>query len=361
MGGCPRCDAQTAPDDRFCRNCGGYVSATPTFDDLEPPAETVTADGPRTDYADPVEFSSSPVPALDDGGPYQQPTVGGWSGVADGWFSAEQPPMPEVDDRGADPRIQWQPSFTSNDQYTLQPPFAPAGQQPYQAPYPYVQPEVAHYGPPPPQPEGKRRGLVVVGLIVVAVLLVGIAGVGGVLVLGDDGDDTAGPKGSSPAATGKQSPSGASSRAASQQAKKVDDLLGDAADGKSMLTTAYDQANSCKISPAQAEKRFRAAAANRRAIVRSARKLDTSKLERGPRIKSLMITMYSTSAKADDAFAEWARAAADNDKACVSANAKRTKGNQLSVRAGGQKQKFVKVWNPVAKQFGYSKRTKSGL
>ncbi|MQA03555.1 MAG: hypothetical protein GEV07_12820 [Streptosporangiales bacterium] len=328
------------------------MSATPSFDDLEAPDPAGDGDPQPQDYGDPVEFAGPPVPAIDDGSTdYPQPTVDSWS----------------------DADAHWQPSFTSGDQYTIQPTMAqPPGYPPQQyppPPYGVPPPGMTHYGqpPPPPQHGGGRRRVVYAALIALAVLLAGTLAVGSVLALGGgDEDDTADAKDSSPVATSKKQGEGSAApttgaKTATEQAEAVDALLSKAADGKHLLTIAYDQANNCEITPAQAEKRFEAAADNRRSIVRKARKLDTSRLDNGPRIKSQMIAMYSTSAKADDAFAAWARAGANSGTSCLSETTKRTKGNSLSIRAGKQKQQFVRVWNPVAKQFGHSKRSKSGL
>lgn len=376
MSTCPRCAVQSGPDDRFCRECGGELPAEPNFDDLEPRDPNQPHDPQPPEFADPVEFSGPSVPAVeqDESTVSSPPTMDGWSNLADGWYSGgDQATMqPPMDDLLPYASGNWQPSFTYSDQYEPVaggygpvPPQDPSAYQAYGPP-----PEYTHYGQPPaaPPPKGDRgRGVLLACIIVLAVLL--LVTVGALVLRPGGGDDTAGAKSSSPAAA-KQSASSSTSTSASptsttdtpkEQAEAVDKLLSRAARGKHMLTTAYEQANSCKISPSKAKTKFESAAKNRRGIVASARELDTSRLDNGPRIKSLIISMYNTSAKADDAFAAWAKDGADRGEACLEANAKRTKGNNLSIKAGKQKKRFVRVWNPVAKEFGHSKRSKSGL
>jgi len=295
--------------------------------------------------------------------------------------TAEAPPYPGVEptmEGWGEPDTRSWYGDTPEDQraWGASPEYQGGHQADYQAaphdtgPIPFDTPayEAPAYGAPEyPGQSRERRGRtgLLVGLAVLVVILLVVVGV---LVVSDgDGDNTAGADGSSsPVATSSESSSASASPSASAstpeaQAKAVDDLLSRAAGGKSLLTTAYDQATNCEISPASAEKKFEDAAKNRRDIVASARELDTDKLENGARIKSLMISMYDTSAKADDAFAAWARAGAAKGESCLKGNAKRTKGNNLSIKAGKTKKKFVKVWNPVAEQYGHAKRTKDGL
>lgn len=345
MGSCPRCGAPAHADARFCTECGGYLTTTPSFDDLEPPDPSRTFDDPPTrDLGDPVQFSGPPVPALGDADPppspvpFQQPPTGEWPespprppGVA--------PPWAREAGRGQQP-----PGYGS-------PGPEPSGHAPFDA---------VHYGAPPDRSKRRRRGVLYGGVALLAVLVLATVAVLA-LDLGGGEDSTAEPKDSNSSATTSRESGSPPASTPRGQAKAVDALLSRAAGGKSMLTTAYQQATDCEISPAVAERKFQRAAENRRDIVRSARNLDTSRLAGGPRVKSLLISMYSTSAKADDAFAAWARDGADKGHSCLKENAKRIKGNELSVRASAQKQRFVRVWNPVAADYGHGKRTRTSL
>lgn len=374
---CPRCAAAAESDDRFCRECGGYLTAAPSFDDLEP-REAHPDDAPTREYEaptreheastrgypDPVEFAGPPVPAVDPQ-PEQDawqdvvspPTMDGWSDVAAGWYSTEPTRHPDVETPYAYAE-EWQPSFNYGDQYD---PMGGYGDTPTFQPYGGQQSDYTHYGQPPqaePSRKARGRGVLVVCVIVLAVLLLGTVGM---LVLDPGGDDEADPKKSStPSSSGKSSPS-ATPNTPQGQAKEVDKVLTRGSSGKNLLTTAYEDANECSISPTEAKAKFENAAKDRRATVRSARRLDTGKLENGARIKSLMIAMYNTSAKADDAFALWAADGVEKGDDCLSPNGKRSKGNKLSTKAGKKKKQFVDVWNPVAENYGHSKRSKGGL
>lgn len=356
MANCPRCGTFAPPDDRFCQECGTPLEASsPGFDDLEEPRHGPADHGQGTQRLSPVQFSGPPIPAIDDTGPPMSP------------YPVERP----ADDTWNDePTREWYPGHQQADHR----------QTDYQAQYPPPQYPPPDYPPPDYPPSGpydqpgrgsrggRGRGVLIAALAVLAVIAIASVSM---LVVDARGDDTAEPAASSsstapspkategsPEATDAQSlpPSSPES-----QAKAVDALLTRAAAGKSMLTTAYDRALACKISPASAERKFKAAAKNRRGIVESGRKLDTSQLENGERIKSLIISMYGTSAKADDAFAAWARAGDAKNVKCLKGNKLRTKGNDLSIRAGKTKQQFVKAWNPVAGSYGRTKRTKASL
>ncbi|MQA78908.1 MAG: hypothetical protein GEV10_10605 [Streptosporangiales bacterium] len=360
MANCPRCGIFAPPDDRFCQECGTPLEASsPSFDDLEEQRHGPAGHETGTQPFSPVQFSGPPVPAIDDTGqpmspyPVERPTDETW---------------------GDEPTREWYPGYQQADHQTTQYQQADYQQTEYQqAQFPPPQYPPPDYPPPggydQPRREsrgGRRQGVLIAALAVLAVIAIASVSM---LVVDARGDDSAEPVASSNAPSPKVSesspePTDAQSlpvSSAESQAKAVDVLLTRAAAGKSMLTTTYDSALACKISPASAERKFEAAAENRRGIVASGRKLDTSQLENGEQIKSLIISMYGTSARADDAFAAWAGAGDAKNVKCLKGNKLRTKGNDLSIQAGKTKQRFVKVWNPVAGSYGYTKRTKASL
>lgn len=405
VASCPRCGTHAPDDDRFCRTCGGYLTtATPGLDEGE------TQQMPAQD---PHESRPPGIPAIDDGGgdhpvspqpeadtfdaarlpmnayPVERPAPGDWLDAPDhGWYQDRN------DQQGPpSPHQAYPPVPPYEQQPTAGPPFPQPPPYP-QSPYDQMPPEQQappHGQAPPPYGQGPPYGadgggceatgyypydddapkrsnggrtaiLAIVGVIAVVALVFG-----GVLFIGshrhgtaDAGSTTSASASASHTATASASPV-ASANTPPQQAASVNRLLNRAVSGKSMLATAYDQAVACKISPADAAAQFEQAAKNRRAIVTSARKLDTSKLADGARIRQLLISMYGTSARADDAFADWARAGDTAGDSCLKGNAKRTKGNSLSVKAGKQKKSFIKVWNPVARTYGQPQRTKNRL
>lgn len=399
MARCPRCGTDAPDDDRFCRTCGGYLTAAaPGFDEgdtqhlpLPDPSQSRPARIPALeDHQEPQaphEQPEQPAGTFDTARlpmqayPVEAPAPDGWVDAPDqGWYAeqgADQQGPPAPPPYGSPAPPFGQPP------YGEVPPYQP-GPAPGQVPPPYGQGppyggqgggfegggfEGAGYYPydegTPKRGNGGRTAiLAVVGAIAVVALVFG-----GVLFIGSHRHKTAdagstrsasaSQRGGSASASPKSSTSGASTP--QQQAAAVNKLLDRAVSGKSMLATAYDDALACKISPSDAAAQFEGAAKNRRAIVTSAKKLDTSKLANGARIKQLLVSMYSTSARADDAFANWANAGADAGQSCLKGNAKRTKGNSLSIRAGRQKKSFTKVWNPVARTYGQPPRTKNSL
>ncbi|HEX6446637.1 MAG TPA: hypothetical protein VF053_16200 [Streptosporangiales bacterium] len=415
MARCPRCGTDAPDEDRFCRTCGGYLTAAapgfdegetqqlpprdanatrplgiPAIDDRDEPPAPEAPDGPQEHPDDTFDAARMPMQAY----PVQPPAPDAWLDAPDqGWYAQggdEQGPPPDQPYPSAPPFEQQPgggPAFPppygqaphEQGQYGQMPPYEP-GPAPGQGPPPYGQPpygdqgggyEGAGYypydeGTPKRRNGGRTAILAVVGAIAMVALVFG-----GVLFIGSHRHRTADAgstrsasasapqRSSSPSASPKTSQSGETTP--QQQAVAVNKLLDRAVSGKSMLASAYDDALACKISPADAATQFETAAKNRRAIVASAKKLDTSKLTDGARIKQLLITMYSTSARADDAFADWAHAGDDAGQSCLKGNAKRTKGNSLSIRAGKQKQSFIKVWNPVARTYGQPPRTKNRL
>lgn len=400
MATCPRCGSPAPDEDRFCRNCGGYLTTPssgpegdtqqlPTQEPPEPrppgiPAidDASTGPVPHQPGGDAFETARLPMGAY----PVEQPGTDDWVDAPDqGWYQDEAggqappppgqgfPPVPPYEQRqpdtGPPPFPQQQPPpFGQAPPYGQAPPFG-------QAPPQYGPPEGggyegAAYYPYDETPGKKGNGgrtaiIAVVGAIAVVALVFG-----GVLFVGSRNDKTADAGSTTSASASRQrtsaSPSASASPSSStntpqQQAVAVNKLLDRAVSGKSLLASAYEDALACKISPADAATQFELAAKNRRAIVTSAKKLDTSKLANGTRIKQLLVSMYSTSAKADDAFAAWARAGDNAGASCLKGNAKRAKGNSLSIKAGRQKKSFTKVWNPVARTYGQPKRTKNRL
>lgn len=386
MATCPRCGNSAPDEDRFCRTCGGYLTAaTPGFE--EAATELIPTQDPRP--------SRPPrVPAIDDGDddapvphppegdgfdaarlpmnayPVERPPADDWPDAPDqGWYAqsppnqeAPAPPYPQATPHGQAPPYEQAPPHGQPWTYGQPPPYAPQGDGPGHGGY-----EAPGYFPYDDSPQKRGNGgrtaiLAVVGAIAVVALVFG-----SVLFIGsrrhntvDAGSTTS----SSASATGGTSHSASpvsSVNSPRKQATAVNGLLDRAVSGKSMLATTYEQAVACKISPSDAATRFEQAAKNRRAIVTSARRLDTSKLPNGTRIRQLLISMYSTSARADDAFAAWARAGDSAGDSCLKGNAKRTKGNSLSVKAGKQKKTFTTVWNPVARTYGQPTRTKNRL
>lgn len=384
MATCPRCGSPAPDEDRFCRSCGGYLTAaTSGLDEGDTqrmpglhPGATRPAGIPAIDDED----GDTPVPPMPEGDafdaarlpmnayPVETPAADDWLDAPDqGWYQdpdGRQAPPP--------PDFRYPPVPPFGQQPPAGPPPLP-GQPPYGQPPPYGGPggggyEDAGYYPYDDSPQKGRNGartaiLAIVGAIAVVALVFG-----GVLFIGSrrHGTVDAGSTTSASPSAARHSTSASASPVSSantpqQQAAAVNRLLDRAVSGKSMLTTAYEQALACKISPADAAAQFEQAAKNRRAIVTSARRLDTSKLPNGARIRQLLITMYGTSARADDAFADWARAGDTAGDSCLKGNGKRAKGNSLSVKAGRQKKSFTKVWNPVARTYGQPQRTKNRL
>lgn len=338
---CPGCGTYASPGASFCAQCAGRLAegSAPAYPDRPP--------GP------PVTWGRPPYPgARPDGDP-------------ETWVDDQQAPWPVDPTWGQDEPSDWAG-------HVEQPPPVDHGAWP-QAGYPYG-------GSPPPlapdprwetAPGHNNRGRVILFSAVALVVVLGLVGGGLFLTKGGRGADrTAGGQHSgsaSPVATGS-SDSTSTSRSTTgsgatpdAQAKAVNAVLDKATRGKNSLSGAYEKAVACKISPAKAKKKFAATAKNRRGIVRKARKLHTSKLPRGATIKRRLIAMYKTSAKADQAFTKWARAGDTARADCLKANAKRRKGNRLSVKAGKLKGKFTKVWNPVARKYDYETRSKDDL
>lgn len=365
MVNCSRCGAPAPPDDRFCQECGSPLTASaPTFDDLEAPRQGPAGDETGTQQFSPVQFSGPPIPAIDDSQPMspypvERPGDDTWSDQPSReWYPGpQQPDYPQAEHQQFEyQQTDFQQTDFQQTQY-LPPTYPP----------PTYPPSGGYDGSERP-PRGRRQGVLIAALAVLAVIAIASVSMLVVDARGDDGEPVA--SGSSSAAPSPKESASSSEPTDAQslpqsspdaQAKAVDALLTRAAAGKSMLTTAYDRALACKITPASAQRKFEAAAENRRGIVTSARKLDTSQLENGERIKSLIISMYGTSARADDAFAAWAEAGDAKNVKCLKGNKLRTKGNDLSIRAGRTKQQFVKVWNPVAGSYGHTKRTKASL
>lgn len=337
---CPGCGTYASPGVSFCTQCGQRLADEPA------------GASPTQPHGLPVAWGQPPYPgARPDGEPETWVTDPGTSWPVDPTWGQGPPPA------GSPPA--WSTTFE-------QAPPAEHGQWSAGG-YPY-----GGYPPEPPpgpwqqRPPGRGHGRTVLFSALALVVVLGL--VGGGFFLTRDGDESSAneqhstaPSTMATGTSGAASSSSASPSTPKAQAKAVNVVLDDATSGKSNLSGAYSKALACKISPAKAEKKFAATARNRRATVAKARKLDTSKLSKGATIKRRLITMYTTSAKADEAFTKWARAGDAAGVDCLESTAKRRKGNRLSVKAGRQKGKFTKVWNPVARDYGYETRSRDDL
>lgn len=333
MRACPRCGTYAPPHAQFCERCGELLShagAGSQFGQGGGGTGHSGAAGQRDDDYPDWNAGPPPLPPIQQGrGAEQQPA---WP----------IPPL-RAEDPPTDPRYG---TFSPD-----------AGYGSWSGTPPGWTPDEGE----PRRGNGGRMALLgAVGLVVVIALMAG-----GIYLARSGGDTQAKSPPPSPAASSSSaapSPTPSSSASASTdtpdtQAKAVDGVLDKAVRGKSTLSGAYSKALKCTISPATAETKFTAAARNRRTVVRKARKLHTGRLPHGAKIRRLLVAVYTTSAKADDAFAHWAHAGDKAGKKCLSANAKRKKGNKLSIKANKKKRQFVKAWNPVAKRYGYPRRS----
>ncbi|WP_153532670.1 hypothetical protein [Actinomadura macrotermitis] len=391
---------------------------TPAWASAEPVA--VDPESTAAWTFDPDDDADEPAPQQQNGFASPPPSwheapAGGFGAepesiVPDSWYAKprrpesapEQPPQPEQwtpqhlapDDRTAmqppPQQDQWAPRHLAQDDRTMmqppqqeqwspQPPmqngmppgqFGPGGPPMGGPPFgqPMGQPPMGGdmFGsgpgfPPPDAPRGSggvHKGLLVgvSALVTVAVVAVGF-------VLWPKGEDK------TPNAKASHSPNGNKpvaqkrplSGEAREQAKQVNALLDDSAGTRRILGAALGGTRKCETLPA-AVNGFKQVAQSRQNQLRRTKELELDKTPNGERMRGHLQQAFQASLDVDLALQAWAQRVQSGCKGKPKPDASKAPGRAAAERrATVAKQRFVVLWNPVAKKTGQPARRWNGV
>ena len=144
---------------------------------------------------------------------------------------------------------------------------------------------------------------------------------------------------------------------ARQQAAVLNKLLDDSAATRSVLAGAIGRAGKCKTLP-QAIKGFEQVAQARQNQLARTRNLQVDKLANGERLRATLTEALTASLQVDQVLLRWAQRNQHNCRGKPRPAAERVPGRAaVERRATTAKQKFVALWNPVAKKTGQPPRS----
>ena len=203
-----------------------------------------------------------------------------------------------------------------------------------------------------PRQPWRRPGVIRLTLAVAAVAIAAAAAIGVAL----PGRSTPGtPAGSSPAVSSPAATSAPSSPSAStlapRQAAAVNNLLTSSAAALKALTSAVSEVGDC-TNLSSAVHQIRNVVNQRSAEYNQASTLSTSALANGPTVKSDLIAALRNSLDADKDYLTWAQQQLNPECAPTAQSSAYIAANNASHQASASKEAFIRVWNPVAAQYG---------
>jgi hypothetical protein len=233
-------------------------------------------------------------------------------------------------------------------------------------------PETGYLPGPPPAPAEQRRGGGWGRAVVILAVLALVSGSAGVYVglrshwfASGGRQATAAPSGvglagsTTAASDGSSAPSGAELA----QLRRVAPLIQRSAQARVAVAAAVQKAGRCRLKPARAIGVLRHAIAERRAAIGRARRLATTAIANGPALISYLVQALRQSSAADRAFGGWLRDMASRHSCPV--NTSRNHSYQAALLASGHataaKENFLRLWNPLARQFSQPAFTAGGI
>ena len=208
-----------------------------------------------------------------------------------------------------------------------------------------------------PRQPWRRPGVIRLTLAVAAVAIAAAAAIGVALPDRSTPGTPAGsspavssPAVSSPAATSAPSSSSASTLA-SRQAAAVNNLLTSSAATLEALKGAVSEVRDC-TNLSSAVRQIQSVVNQRSAEYNQASALSTSALPNGPTMKSELIAALRNSLDADKDYLTWAQQQLNPECAPTAQSSAYIAANNASHQASASKEAFIRVWNPVAAQYG---------
>ena len=203
-----------------------------------------------------------------------------------------------------------------------------------------------------PRQPWRRPGVIRLTLAVAAVAIAAAAAIGVAL---PDRSTPGTPAGSSPAVSSPAATSAPSSPPAStpapRQAAAVNNLLTSSAATLKALKGAVSEVRDC-TNLSSAVHQIQNVVNQRSAEYNQASALSTSALANGPAVKSDLIAALRNSLDADKDYLAWAQQQLNPECAPTAQSSAYIAANNASHQASASKEAFIRVWNPVAGQYG---------
>ncbi len=265
-------------------------------------------------------------------------------------------PLAESPLAPGDKRPAWQQEFEHEPTQTP----APVQSGPGRPPSPEGQPAAApgqvntHSIDEPggPRQPWRRPGVIRLTLAVAAVAIAAAAAIGVAL---PDRSTPGTPTGSSPAVSSPAATSAPSSSSAStlasRQAAGVNNLLTSSAAALKALKGTVSEVRDC-TNLSSAVHQIQTVVNQRSAEYNQASALSTSALANGPTMKSDLIAALRNSLDADKDYLTWAQQQLNPECAPTAQSSAYIAANNASHQASAAKEAFIRVWNPVAAQYG---------
>jgi hypothetical protein len=135
-------------------------------------------------------------------------------------------------------------------------------------------------------------------------------------------------------------------QSARQQVNAVEALILGSIHDRAAIRRAIVNVEACR-DLAASERTIRQVTAHRVLTARRAEALDVSQLPRGPQVRTLLVTVLSDSRRADAARIPWSE-----HRPCVVDRNQPPTAQSLDSVAEDAKYAFLKVWRPVAREYG---------
>ena len=135
----------------------------------------------------------------------------------------------------------------------------------------------------------------------------------------------------------------------------LDALLTDSRGSRSGLGPALNQLRSCTDTAPALETVRRVTDARREQVVQ-VKALDTGALDGGDTVKVRLTEALTASFNADEAFLAWATRQNTDCDTAWSSDKDYQRGLAFSGEATAAKRSFLKLWNPLAQNYGLPKR-----
>ena len=132
---------------------------------------------------------------------------------------------------------------------------------------------------------------------------------------------------------------------------------------RAAITPAVNEVGSCRMKPAQGISIMRGAISRRQAATALAGEIPVNAIPDGPSLRSDLLQVLQQSSVADQGFIGWMRDISDSGTCPVNTATDHAyqAGYRASQRAITVKSRFLKLWNPLAREFQQQTFTVNGI
>jgi hypothetical protein len=224
--------------------------------------------------------------------------------------------------------------------------------------------ETSHFPvPQPDRPGPRQRGTWSRAIVILAVLALVSGSAGAYVGIRSywHGSGRSGQAGSAPSAVGLAGSTTAASEGSTApsgaeraQLRRLTPLIRRSAQARVAVAAAVAEAGRCRLKPARAIGTLRHAIAERRAVIRQARRLPTNAMGNGAALVRYLVLALQQSSAADRGFIGWLQDMAGRHSCPINTtkNHSYQEGLLASGRASEAKGSFLQLWNPLARESG---------